>query len=606
MAAVSQTMTTLTPPSSSHGGTGYSWDMSVHQEVWSLPRAHLPSPGPLRPSRLLPPALPSRILSLPPDTVPRSYRTFVADDSLLQKFPRETGDEPPNTDPASRKHGQIDLGPDMKGRGGEPTYISAHPHKDLRLRGVRETGSAPDSLLNLYDGAKDDRLGKGPLKKTADEMYAGAPVGLDDNSKWIHRDKLARIENEELQAAGIFLPKPRDRDRDSARSRSQNRPAKQDPSQDRPNGPNRAASGPEPFPTRSRKNSTVAVGDPATPETPSSPGAWDLRLPEEIAEEIDDFWVPGSNGRGSRIPVAKASLVPIPSEHLERDTLLIRKRDSSPEDDTIRYPKPRTRSGSTGNSLVKTTANGSLLPPATQPNKPVSPKKPTAAAGTRKPSGAKPATGAAGRPKTRGGPSRDSTSSGGGTTRPSTRSGERQLSIGSSKQMEGEPPWMVSAYRPDPRLPPDQQLLPTVAKRLQQEKWEREGKFGNVYDKEFRPLTDEGFPRPPEQESAPDKEDEEEEKAPEQDRREERDEAQPQEGGDWPLRAELRGSQNPARSSSYSTMPRISDKPPMSPLASGGRPTSQPPPRAASVARAPEPPEELPEKKAGCGCCIVM
>ena len=64
--------------------------------------------------------------------------------------------------------------------------------------------------------------------------------------------------------------------------------------------------------------------------------------------------------------------------------------------------------------------------------------------------------------------------------------------------MEGEPPWMVSAFRPDPRLPPEQQLLPTVAKRLQQEKWEREGKVGNVYDKEFRPLTDEGFLEPPE------------------------------------------------------------------------------------------------------------
>ena len=57
---------------------------------------------------------------------------------------------------------------------------------------------------------------------------------------------------------------------------------------------------------------------------------------------------------------------------------------------------------------------------------------------------------------------------------------------------------MISAYKPDPRLPPDQQLLPTVAKRLQQEKWEQEGKFGNIYDKEFRPLNEEGFLKPPE------------------------------------------------------------------------------------------------------------
>lgn len=37
-----------------------------------------------------------------------------------------------------------------------------------------------------------------------------------------------------------------------------------------------------------------------------------------------------------------------------------------------------------------------------------------------------------------------------------------------------------------------------MARRLQQEQWEREGKFGNVYDKDFRPLTDEGFLKPPE------------------------------------------------------------------------------------------------------------
>ncbi len=89
------------------------------------------------------------VLSAPRNTVPKSHGARLADDSLLQKFPREPqvsiSDENPSSDPASRKHGQIDLGPDMKGRGAEPTYISSHPHKDFRLRGVKETGSVPDS-----------------------------------------------------------------------------------------------------------------------------------------------------------------------------------------------------------------------------------------------------------------------------------------------------------------------------------------------------------------------------------------------------------------------------------------------------------------------------
>src|SRR6201999_1549016 len=62
------------------------------------------------------------------------------------------------------------------------------------------------------------------------------------------------------------------------------------------------------------------------------------------------------------------------------------------------------------------------------------------------------------------------------TQRPGTRSGETPPGS-SNKRPEGDPPWLSSIYSPDPKLPPEQQLLPTVAKRLQQEQWEREGKY---------------------------------------------------------------------------------------------------------------------------------
>jgi hypothetical protein len=156
---------------------------------------------------------------------------------------------------------------------------------------------------------------------------------------------------------------------------------------------------------------------------------------------------------------------------------------------------------------------------------------------------------------------------------------------------------MISAYKPDPRLPPDQQLLPTVAKRLQQEKWEKEGKFGNVYDKEFRPLNDEGFTEPPElpKPQVEDKQDE------------------------WPLRADAKSpTLSRPGTSSYSTMPRIQDTPAMTPLASPRLPSAPPQPQPQQpiqVTRVPTAPEE-PEpqqpsekekkKEAGCGCCVVM
>ncbi|KAI1774413.1 hypothetical protein F4818DRAFT_82220 [Hypoxylon cercidicola] len=386
----------------------------------------------------------------------------------------------------------------------------------------------------------------------------------DEHSKWIHRDKLARIENQELQAAGIILPKPR------ARSR----PAR-DRSQDKANGHRRGTDASEQQPVgRSRKNSELSLDKTPSIETPS----WDLRLPEEIAEDPGEYFIPNDTGK-SRIPVAKLSPAPIPVDFLDRDAPVRRQPSYAmlDEDASIALPKPRSRSDSS-NAL-----ENPKLQPAKRSVTEGSPKKgaTAGASGPRKTSAPAKSNGQ-GRPKTRSGPSLRSSS----TTRPSTRSGE--LSPGSKAAPEGEPPWMISAYKPDPRLPPDQQLLPTVAKRLQQEKWEQEGKFGNIYDKEFRPLNEEGFLKPPELEKPKDAEERQDE---------------------WPLRGGAKSPNTGSRpgTSSYSTMPRIQDTPAMSPLASPRTP-QQPQIQPVPSPRVPtqvEQPQEKPNKS-GCGCCIVM
>jgi len=444
------------------------------------------------------------------------------------------------------------------------------PPYTSKARSIKEANSPADSLLDLYGSGKSEGTGDSH-KRTANEAHGDDAI--EDNSKWIHRDKLARIESEELQAAGIILPRA-----SRSRSKSQSR-TRREQSQDKPNGRTRAPTGgTDQLGVRSRKNSENAM-EPKTPEISTVP-SWDLRLPEEIAEEGDGYFVP--SGKGSKIPIAKTSPVPIPVEHIERDTPMIRKRDGSPgEEDSITYPKPRSRSGSLGNPI-----NGAIPTLAKRSATDSSPKK--TAAGARKTSGpGKPANGAAGRPRTRGGPSRDSTN-GGAATRPTTRSGELSPG-GNNKQPEGEPPWMVSAYRPDPRLPPDQQLLPTVARRLQQEKWEKEGKFGNIYDKEFRPLTDEGFLKPPEPTNR---------NAPE--------EPQDEKLEEWPLKPEPPKSPGlqPGRTGSYSTMPKISD-PPLSPMPSPRHAPGQQS-KAPSIVRVPDAPETTKKEKGGCGCCIVM
>ena len=71
------------------------------------------------------------------------------------------------------------------------------------------------------------------------------------------------------------------------------------------------------------------------------------------------------------------------------------------------------------------------------------------------------------------------------TRRPATSAG--RLTSGHQRP-EGDPPWLASMYKPDPRLPPEQQMLPTHAKRMAQEQSVKEGKDGFSFDKESKAI----------------------------------------------------------------------------------------------------------------------
>ncbi|EPE07810.1 hypothetical protein F503_00532 [Ophiostoma piceae UAMH 11346] len=528
--ATSANSTTLTPPSSSHGN-GYAWDNSLQQleDPAYTQRANLKS-------------------HVPQNGVALTYGSLNPIDEPIHK---------------SSDFGAV-LG-----------------QENIRPGRSRDTSvGVTDRNPENHDSSRSTSTTKRP--------GALGPEREDKNSKWIHRDKLARIESEELQAAGIILP----------RSRARSKP-RRDISVDRSTSYRKAAHEPDFAEPQSHKNSTNVPDhrpvDIAIPE-------WDLRLPDEIAEE-SYFTSPYGTGVSSRIPVAKISPAPIALDKMERETPMPRRRDESPgTEESIAYPKPRSRSASMRPSDGY---NGPHSPPrVSRSTSDMSPRKASGGIGAsastptlRKASGASKAMPTSGRPKTRNGTSKDSNSSGTGATRPSTRSGERELSRemsagAASRQPEGEPPWMISAYRPDPRLPPDQQLLPTVARRLQQEKWEREGKFGNVYDKEFRPLTDDGFLSPPEMSEKPGS----------------ADNADGQSGekhDEWPLKPEAKSpTMPPGRAGSYSTIPKIQEKPNMSPLASPRPPLAQGGDAGTAPAAALTRDEE--DAKQGCGCCVIM
>jgi hypothetical protein len=153
-------------------------------------------------------------------------------------------------------------------------------------------------------------------------------------------------------------------------------------------------------------------------------------------------------------------------------------------------------------------------------------------------------------------------------------------------------------------------MLPTHAKRLAQEQWEKEGKTGSVYDKEFRLLNTIELsppePRSPTRESTSSMNGDavnENEKP-----------ARLTVNSKWPLSTtpplgsprSMTSSQRPGTSGTehggYSTMPKIPTSPPqqqqMSPQIRPHRPGQQ--------IRMQEPDEEVKEKKGLCGCCVVM
>jgi hypothetical protein len=130
-------------------------------------------------------------------------------------------------------------------------------------------------------------------------------------------------------------------------------------------------------------------------------------------------------------------------------------------------------------------------------------------------------------------------------------------------------------YKPDPRLPPDQQMLPTVAKKLQQEQWEKEGRTPTTYDRDFAPLAVHPNDMPPVPPKAVEPPVEEKSKTPEP-------EPEPE-----PV-------PRPNTSTGYSTMPKVQNTPP---LGLTPNPNWNPPVVSA---------QEQPKKERGCGCCIVM
>ena len=468
------------------------------------------------------------------------------------------------------------------------------------------SGSEADSLLDLYGRP---RSGIESMDK-AERLSATEDVYLEEEdperSRWIHRDKLLAIESQEMQEAGIRLPL-------SVRSNRKTQVPRETRTEEQHDGLHNHKS--DFTNAREIHNQNSEPPSPLEDEDEGL-GNFDLRTPEEITADSYPTYSPLTYNQqrlrssSSRIPLPRDSPLPIPQEHIERNTPIPRKRGASAnwnsgDDNGIAYGKVRRRSQSVGSLILLDDGEplpSSPIPGAVFPNSPqsisTSPTKPRAAGKAGLSSGSRRTSSNARNvtdsQKTRS-PTTPRISSG---QRPTSRSGLPTRPATAINRPEGDPPWLATMFKPNPRLPPEQQLLPTHAKKLQEEQQQhRDKERGPDPDrpKAFAPLavhTNNGLQPPSPARSLHDE-----------------GEKPKGNGPGWPLKplsttspkpsaGPGSASPSPSPNAGYSTIPRVQGTPQLSRAPS-------PKPVAQTTAVQQQQQQQVPKEK-GCGCCVVM
>ncbi|KAK6002729.1 hypothetical protein QM012_001479 [Aureobasidium pullulans] len=298
-----------------------------------------------------------------------------------------------------------------------------------------------------------------------------------ERSAWIHRDKLARIESQEMAAAGFGVPRTTHRRQSRSDSRSASRSASRN-----------AAS-------RTQTSQLAFGGESEVPKVPgfeeqTEAGAnqdldsddYEERLQEEPRVDRNMYSRSLPRPTVSRIPVARASPAPLSQSVVERDSPLPRSM-SSPLGDSA---SSRHRSRSLGNPamVAEPTSTQSAMPSKPRPRSSHIQDSPSAtespslttrttqslSAATRAKAMNKAAIGGSVGRKTipRTASKARNTSPKDSPVRRPTSGSTRSRPTSIHNRPEGEAPWVATMYKPDPMLPPDQQMLPTHAKRALQ------------------------------------------------------------------------------------------------------------------------------------------
>ncbi|KAL8728504.1 MAG: hypothetical protein Q9166_005326 [cf. Caloplaca sp. 2 TL-2023] len=391
----------------------------------------------------------------------------------------------------------------------DSSYLSP-PRRRPALSDKSRSGSEADSLLDLYGHPRSvaESTEKGERDATLENLYNLEPED-PESSRWIHRDKLAVIESHELQEAGIKLPR-------QTRSKSSLR-HKKNHSRNQSTTSVKSQEPEVPTTIGAREGKRQKVQSPLQQQINDDPMDFDLRTREErdlnhLSESGSStmYYQPSFGRSGSKIPLPKTSPMPIAQGHIERNTPLPRSRGTSGnwsagDEEGFSYNKLRSRSNSVGSRVLldEPGVNGTPTPaprPSSRNGVPSSPPKQRLVS--------KAGSVTSGRPRTSNGPrnisepqklrpSPGTQRSSPSFPRPRSRNGIEPPRPGTAvNRPEGEAPWIADMYKPDPRLPPEQQMLPTHAKRLQQEQREREMKAAGLSPQQQSPTADRTPERP--------------------------------------------------------------------------------------------------------------
>ncbi|KAK3055717.1 hypothetical protein LTR09_003638 [Extremus antarcticus] len=378
--------------------------------------------------------------------------------------------------------------------------------------GVRRV---PSGALNIMSDSEETKVRRQSLKKTNSsatrkrsrntlKQKPQEPVPSVDDSAWIHRDKLAEIEIREMAAAGIDV-RPYRRSMSagpgasarSSRSQSRSRRPSKDKTAEQTTHEEYSAAYPGYDDFERKRISTIPAADEEEHDFDPHVDT-ELRSPQEAAADQAAARTTTIRPSTSRIPVSKASPVPVPSNVVDRDSPLPRSRGNSnawsatPGWDDMQYAR-RARSNSIGSQALLDD-DGIRTPPRPGSSNLGSSGENYSPPKARVPNKAAPISGARKITTPNGSINSKQRTSASRETRPVSRGHQSRPSTSHRHAPEGEAPWIASMYKPDPRLPPDQQMIPTHAKRMMQDQWEKEGKASTTYDRDFRPINDTELP----------------------------------------------------------------------------------------------------------------